>query len=199
MLVIAAVLGVAAGLSFVLLRPPLYSSTSTVLLPPVKTVDGQTPVRDVQTEIRIATSDGVFGPAGQAVTPPLSVQAMARHVHVSAPTSDVISIQARAATPELARALSRAVASAEVDYVDERGELPVHCADTGPRAAPADPGGEPDHGRGRDQEDPGPDRGRVPDVRDRAGRTPRPGPADRPAGQPGARDRVAEAEGGAIR
>lgn len=116
-LVIAAVIGVAAGMSFVVLRPPLYSSTSQVLLPPVKTTDGQTPVRDVQTEIRIATSDGVFGPAGQAVTPPLSVQAMARRVHVSAPTSDVISIQARAATPELAEALAREVAKAEVAYV----------------------------------------------------------------------------------
>ena len=129
-LVIAAVLGVAAGVSFVVLRPPLYSSTSQVLLPPVKTTDGQTPVRDVQTEIRIATSDGVFGPAGQAVTPPLSLQAMARRVHVSAPTTDVISIQARAATPELAEELSRAVATAEVDVRHEGGELPVQCGDS---------------------------------------------------------------------
>lgn len=116
-LVLAALIGVAAGVSFVILRPPLYSSTSTVLLPPVKTTDGQTPVRDVQTEIRIATSDGVFGPAGQAVNPPLSLLAMARRVHVSAPTSDVISIEARAATPELAEELSREVAKAEVDFV----------------------------------------------------------------------------------
>jgi capsular polysaccharide biosynthesis protein len=116
-LVVAAVIGVAAGLSFVLLRPPLYSSTSQVLLPPLKSTDGQTPVRDPATEIRIATSDGVFDPAGKAVTPPLSVQAMAKRVHVSAPTTDVISIQARAATPELAEALAQAVAKAEVAYV----------------------------------------------------------------------------------
>ncbi|GAB3779421.1 Wzz/FepE/Etk N-terminal domain-containing protein [Nocardioides ungokensis] len=116
-LAIAALIGIAAGVSFVVLRPPQYASYSQVLLPQLKSTDGQTPVRDVQTEIRIATSDGVFGPAGQTVKPPLSVQAMARHVHVSAPASDVIAIQARASTPELAKALAEAVANAEVDYV----------------------------------------------------------------------------------
>jgi len=116
-LVIAAVIGIAAGVSFVVLRPPQYASSSQVLLPPVQTTDGQTPVRDPQTEIRIATSDGVLRPAGQAVSPKLSVLAMARRVHVSASTSDVLSIQARADTPELAEALAREVAKAEVDYV----------------------------------------------------------------------------------
>jgi hypothetical protein len=116
-LVLAALVGVAAGVTFVVLRPPLYSSTSQVLLPPVRSTDGQRIARDVKTEIRIATSDAVLGPAGQAVTPSLSVRAMAKKVEVSAPTSDVLVIEARAETPARAEALSEAMADAELSYV----------------------------------------------------------------------------------
>lgn len=115
-LALAALIGVAAGLCFVLLRPPTYASAAQVLLPPVKQADGQTPARDVKTEIRIATSDGVLGPAGEAVTPSMSVQAMAKHVKVSAPTADVLEIVASADTPDRAEALAAAVATAEVEY-----------------------------------------------------------------------------------
>ncbi|GAA2143065.1 hypothetical protein GCM10009844_15020 [Nocardioides koreensis] len=116
-LALAALAGVAAGLCFVVLRPPTYASTAQVLLPPVKQTDGQTPARDVKTEIRIATSDAVLGPAGEAVTPSLSVQALAKRVKVSAPTADVLEIVARAGTPDYAEALAAAVAASEVEYV----------------------------------------------------------------------------------
>jgi capsular polysaccharide biosynthesis protein len=118
-LALAALVGVLAGVGLVLLRPPMYASTSQVLLPPVQqTADGQTPTRDVNTEIRVAKSDGVLGPAGQAVTPQMTVQAMSKRVDVSAPTTDVLVITSRAETPGRAEALSRAMAAAELAYVN---------------------------------------------------------------------------------
>ncbi len=116
-LAIAAVLGLAAGICFSLLRPPLYSSTSQVLLPPTQQSDGQAIPRNVDTEIRIATSEEVLGPAGDAVTPSMSAEALGKRVNVSAPTPDVLVIEASAATPARAEALSRAVANSEVRYV----------------------------------------------------------------------------------
>lgn len=116
-LALAAVLGIAAGLVFVVVRPPLYSSTTQVLLPPVKSTDGLPPSRDVKTEIRIATSDGVLGPAGQVVDPSLTVRQIARRVTVTAPTSDVLEIVGRATDPVYARSIAKAVAEAEVEYV----------------------------------------------------------------------------------
>jgi len=117
-LTFAALAGVLAGVGLVWLRPPMYASTSQVLLPPVQqSADGVTPTRDVNTEIRVAMSDGVLGPAGQAVTPPMSVQALSKRVEVSAPTTDVLVITSRAETPERAEALSRAMADAELAYV----------------------------------------------------------------------------------
>jgi capsular polysaccharide biosynthesis protein len=116
-LAIAAALGLAAGIGFALLRPPLYSSTSQVLLPPTQQSDGQAIPRNVDTEIRIATSEEVLGPAGDAVTPSMSAEALGKRVNVSAPTPDVLVIAASAATPARAEALSRAVANSEVRYV----------------------------------------------------------------------------------
>ena len=121
-LVMAALVGVGAGVGFGLLRPPMYASTSQVLLPPGQQSATGTPLaRDVNTEIRIATSDEVLGPAGQAVTPPMSIRALAKRVQVSAPTTDVLVLTARADTPARAEALSRALAQAEVDYETRAG------------------------------------------------------------------------------
>jgi subunit length determinant Wzz-like protein len=119
-LVGAAVLGLAAGGCYVPLRPAMYTSSSLVLLPPpAQTSSGQVTSRDVETEVRIASSDVVLGPAGAAVSPQMSAHTVARRVDINAPTSDVIQIKASARTPALAEALSQAVADADVTYLKE--------------------------------------------------------------------------------
>ena len=121
LLVLAAMLGVMAGLAFVVEQPSMYSSRSSVLLPPVKPVDGQVPARDMKTEVRVATSDVVLGPAGATLSPPMSAQALGRFVRVSASTTDVLDVVAKADTAARAEAISRAVAAAEVAYVTRSG------------------------------------------------------------------------------
>lgn len=116
-LLLAVLVGVVSGVGLVVLRPPLYASSTQVLLPPVKSTDGLPPSRDVKTEMKIATSDGVLGPAGQAVHPALTVRQMAKRVTVKAPTSDVLEISGRAADPDYARTIAQAAAEAEVAYV----------------------------------------------------------------------------------
>ena len=113
----AALGGAVAGACLVLLRPPLYASTSLVLLPSAVTSSGEVELRDVETEIRIATSDAVLGPAAESLRPPMGVTALSRQVTVEAPTPDVLEIVAEADTPARAQALSRAVTDAEVAYV----------------------------------------------------------------------------------
>jgi capsular polysaccharide biosynthesis protein len=119
-LIAVAMAGVAAGVGSVLLWPPLYSSASLVLLPPVgENGSGQAAPRDVETVTRVAGSEAVLGPAGRSLTPPLSAEALAEEVRISAPTSDVVEIDARAATPKRAQEIATAVAKAEVTYVTE--------------------------------------------------------------------------------
>lgn len=113
----AAAIGAAAGLCFGLLRPPMYTSASLVLLPPAQASSGETAARDVKTQIRIAGTEVVLGPAGEAVKPPMSVGTLARRVKITAPTPEVLKVEASADTPARAEALSRAVAESELAYI----------------------------------------------------------------------------------
>lgn len=118
-LLAAALLGAAVGVGSVLLWPPMYTSNSLVLLPRAQDASGQAITRDVKTEIQIATSDAVLGPAGDDLSPPMSLRTLVRRVEVSAPSTDVLRIEARAGSPRLAESISRAVAQSEVTYATE--------------------------------------------------------------------------------
>ena len=119
MLVLATTLGAAAGASLIIVVPPQYTSEALVLLPPAKTVDGQPGVRNAGTEVKIASSDVVLGPAGRAVEPPLSSLAIKKQVQIGAPTADVIQVRANADSGARAEALARAVAESEVKYLND--------------------------------------------------------------------------------
>lgn len=116
-LVIAASVGALAGGAAVYYRPPVYTSTSIVLLPPPAGGGSAAPSHSVDTQVEIAKSEAVFGPAGRAVSPSLRSVQVAQLVKVEAPTADVLTISAKGATPEKAQALCEAVAKAEVDYL----------------------------------------------------------------------------------
>jgi capsular polysaccharide biosynthesis protein len=114
---VAMSLGAVVGAGVVFLdHTPAYHSSSQVLLAPAPPSDGVTPGRDSATQVRIASSEVVLRPAGAAVTPHLSLDQVAKLVKVSAPTDDVIKIDAQGATAARAEALARAVAESEVAY-----------------------------------------------------------------------------------
>ncbi|KRE55468.1 hypothetical protein [Phycicoccus sp. Soil748] len=118
-LVVAGLIGAVDGGVALSLRPPVYSSTAKVLLPPV--VAGSSvaaPVHDIDTQVRVAESDAVLGPAGRAVTPRLSPQEVGDRVAVEAETNELLKITTTGSTPRGAQALAGAVARAEVDYLD---------------------------------------------------------------------------------
>jgi capsular polysaccharide biosynthesis protein len=116
-LIAAGLLGAAAGGGYVVLKPPLYSSTSQVLLPAEQSPTGMPMQRDVATEVRVANSDVVLDPVVEKVTPDLSLRQLRQRLTISAPTSDVLQIVARGEDRKQAEAIAQAVAEAEVAYV----------------------------------------------------------------------------------
>jgi capsular polysaccharide biosynthesis protein len=113
----AALAGAAAGLALAVVQPPQYVSKTQVLLPPGQEGGGQA-ARDAETEVRIVRSEAVLRPAGKAAAPELSLAELGSRVEVNAPTDDVIEVRASGPTPDEARDLSEAMATAIVAYVD---------------------------------------------------------------------------------
>jgi hypothetical protein len=116
-LAVAVALGALAGGAVGYRVPPSYASTSIVLLPPAPQTTGTVGTHTIDTQVQIATSEAVLGPAGRAVTPHLTPVDVGARVEVVAPTTDVLSITATGPTAAAAEALSAAVAKAEVDYL----------------------------------------------------------------------------------
>jgi len=120
LLVGAIALGFAAGVAYSMLRLPQFSSTSLVLLPPPTVAStGHSSSRDAATQVRIADSDAVLGPAGSAVQPRLSARQVRKQVAISSPTDEIVKIRASAATGASAHQLAGAVADAYVSFVRE--------------------------------------------------------------------------------
>jgi hypothetical protein len=119
-LALVALVGACLGVALVTWRPPLYTSTSKVLLPerPVQ-ANGERASWEASTQVSIAESDAVLGRAASAVSPPLSRREVRSRVDVSAPTADVLNIVARGPSAAAATALAQAVAEAEVAYQAE--------------------------------------------------------------------------------
>ena len=115
-LLAAAVLGALLGSGSVMLWPPMYVSSSLVLLPPKVAAPDQM-AELVKTDTKIAMSDAVLGRATRTLRPRMSIEAIGRHVEVSTVTPLILEIKGRAGDPELAEAISRAVATADVNYV----------------------------------------------------------------------------------
>ena len=81
-------LGCAIGLGYAVLSPPMQSSFALVLLPASAiTANGQ-PTQNVNTDVEVALSQPVLGPAGKAAGLALSYSALERMVSITAPTPD---------------------------------------------------------------------------------------------------------------
>lgn len=118
---LAGLLGAAAGAGLVQVVPPHYTSTSQVLLPIADSESKDSGGRDRDTEIEIASSDVVLGPAGQAVRPKLTPAQVEDMVSVEAPSDDVIAFRVVAESPRQAEALAKALAKAEAAYSNGSG------------------------------------------------------------------------------
>ena len=112
------VAGGLAGAVLVHVHPPMYSSSTLVLLPNQSTV-GTTGPRDMATETRIVTSDAVLGTARKMVRPALTSERIRALVTASSPSENMLQIDARGTTAEAAESLARAVAASELAYEND--------------------------------------------------------------------------------
>lgn len=117
-LVAAAVLGGLLGGSSVTMWPPMYVSSSLVLMP-TRVADPDQMAELVKTDTRIAMSDAVLGRAVRTLRPRMSIEELGRHVEVSPATPLILEVRGEAESPKQAEAISRAVATADVAYVTE--------------------------------------------------------------------------------
>ena len=112
----AGVLGAVMGIGPVILWPPMYASSSLVLLPP-KTTDPSQAAELVKTDLRVASSGAVVVPASKQLRPPMSPEILVEHLQVSAVTPSVLEIKGLADDPRRAEEISRAVANSDVAYL----------------------------------------------------------------------------------
>lgn len=118
-LVGAALLGAAAGVTYASsVQPTIYSSSSQVLLPQ-QDAGGQLVNRDPATEARVAGSDIVLGAAGAQLSPTMTAGQVGGLVSVSTPGDNIIEYTAHSEDPDLARAVAKAAAQAEIDYIQK--------------------------------------------------------------------------------
>jgi hypothetical protein len=117
---VAAAVGALAGGGALRLLPAEYSSTSIVLIPATSTGASAGPnSHTIDTQVQIALSDAVLGPAGESLTPRLDTTQVGNRVEVEAPTTEVLVITAHGPTAEDAEALAKAIATADVAYLQE--------------------------------------------------------------------------------
>jgi capsular polysaccharide biosynthesis protein len=125
-------LGIAAGVAFTVLRPPLLSSESLVVLPP--TVQGgggaqaanagsSDPGSALATQAVIAGSDPVLQRALPGIHPAISLPTLRGRVQVQGLTSTILSIGVEGKTVTQAEATANAVAHSYIAYVAS-GSIP---------------------------------------------------------------------------
>jgi hypothetical protein len=115
LLAAAALVGFAAGVAYALVQPPPLTSTSLVLLPTPAISKSTT--SGLETQVHIALSATVLGRAGEAAVPAIPVRRVKKMVQVTAPTDQLIQIQATSTNAAEAQTVSQAVADSYVGYV----------------------------------------------------------------------------------
>ena len=111
--VVIALLGAAL---FTVAKPPPNKARALVLLPASSLDSGGQIDRDVATQERIASSADVLANAARKLRPVPRISQLAKNVHVSAPTPDIIQFEATAASPARAIAIANQVADSYVAY-----------------------------------------------------------------------------------
>jgi DUF1707 SHOCT-like domain len=107
--IVAATLGLLAGIASVTLTPPTFTSSAFVVLPPA--------TGSVATQVAIAGSDPVLWDALHSVKPAMSLQTLRSDIQVKGRTPTIISISAHGETATQAERTAGAVADSYVAYV----------------------------------------------------------------------------------
>ncbi len=112
---LAGLLCLGAGVASTILRPPLLTSKTLVLLPPS--------THDTATQVVIAGSNPVLAGAAPNIKPALSVLALHDRVQATSLNSSIIQITAHAPTAAEAENMANAVAGSYVRYIGSRNAL----------------------------------------------------------------------------
>lgn len=106
---ILAVLGIAGGVTYATLEPPMLTSKALVELP--------APTHDVATQVVIANSEPVLKLALPRIEPPVSLQNLLSDTKVRSLTPNIISISAQGHTAAQAQSAASAVAQSYVQFI----------------------------------------------------------------------------------
>lgn len=120
------VVGLAASIGLLIVRPPLYTATSLVLLPGSSASSSAASVtqgNDMTTAAQVATSSGVLLPAGRQVDPSLSLGQLKQRVRASGVATNVLGITASGTNAAHAEALVNAVAKQLVAFETATGSV----------------------------------------------------------------------------
>ena len=131
-----------AGIAYVVFSPPPLTSTTLVLLPTPALAESSS--SDVDTQVRIALSNNVLDRAGQAVNPALSARSVKKKIKVSAPTNQLIQVDAtsteRSTGPGALRGRRRCLRR-----LCHQHRKRSHCRRTGRPQCPEGQPAEPNH------------------------------------------------------
>lgn len=105
---------VLAAVVFSVLAPPPFTARSLVLLPGSSIDANGAPTRDVQTQVRIASSTDVLNLAARSLRPVPSIPQLRDRVHVTAPTPDLLQFTAHASSKRVAEETADQVAKSYV-------------------------------------------------------------------------------------
>jgi capsular polysaccharide biosynthesis protein len=106
---IAAIVGLAAGYGYMVVRPPLLTARTLIV------VQGATKI--IQTEVVIATSNPVLTRAEPNIHPQLSLSTLRKRVQVINLTGEILQFSAEAKTAAQAENIANAVAHAYLAYL----------------------------------------------------------------------------------
>jgi capsular polysaccharide biosynthesis protein len=109
---LAAVLGLASGVVFTMLRPPLLTAKALIVL---------STTRFIQTQVLIAESDPVLEQAMTSIHPAVSLTTLRNRVHVGTVTSNVLAVSAKGETAAQAENIANSVTAAYLSYVQNPG------------------------------------------------------------------------------
>ncbi len=109
-------LGLACAVAYTVWQPPAFVARSGVLLPPSPLDENGKALRDMDTEVQIASSAEVLSSAGKAVDPAVSAVALRRKVEVRAVSTAVLQVQVSDRSARNAAALADAIASEYVAH-----------------------------------------------------------------------------------
>jgi capsular polysaccharide biosynthesis protein len=118
------VVGAMAAAGFMVLRPPMYTATSLVLIPGPSTsatATGSPTGNDTTTDSAIATSASVLVPALAKVHPPISLAEGKQRVQAASTATNIVQITASGTSPQQAEALANAVAGQLISFVTSSG------------------------------------------------------------------------------